>query len=299
MWFHNLQVFRIQEDWPTNATQFADSLAGAACQPCGALDMQSRGWLPPRGEPDEWLVTVNRQWLVALGIEEKLLPASIVRQYSAARIAELEAKQGFKAGKAQVREIRDQVGVDLLPRAFVRRRVIHAWIDPVNRWLAVDAASPAKADAVLEHLKLSLDGLPVKLLRTRSAPSTAMTAWLSNGEAPAGFTIDRDCELRAAGQEKAVVRYVRHALDGEEIARHIENGKLVTRLAMTWRNRISFVLTEQLQIKRLAFLDVLKEDAEQRAEQGDDLFEADFLLMSGELALLLADLTEALDGEAE
>jgi recombination associated protein RdgC len=126
-----------------------------------------------------------------------------------------------------------------------------------------------------------------------------MTGWLAGNEAPAGFTIDRDCELSAVGEDKAVVRYVRHALDGEEIGRHIAAGKAVTRLAMTWRDRISFVLTEQLQVKRLAFLDILKDEAERQVEGGGDLFEADFALMSGELAPLMADLTAALDGEAE
>jgi recombination associated protein RdgC len=163
----------------------------------------------------------------------------------------------------------------------------------------IDAASPAKAEEVLEHLKLTLDDLPLKLFRTRSAPGTAMTGWLAGQEAPAGFTIDRDCELRAAGEEKAVVRYVRHPLDGDEIGKHITAGKAVTRLALTWRDRISFVLTEQLQVKRLAFLDVLKEDAERQVEGGDDLFEANFALMSGELPQLLSDLAAALDGEAE
>ncbi len=152
---------------------------------------------------------------------------------------------------------------------------------------------------MLEHLKGTLDDLPLRLLRTRTAPGTAMTGWLAGNEAPAGFSIDRDCELSAAGEDKAVVRYVRHPLDGEEIGRHIATGKAVTRLAMTWRDRISFVLTEQLQVKRLAFLDILKEEAERQVEGGGELFEADFALMSGELAPLMADLAAALDGEAE
>jgi recombination associated protein RdgC len=232
-------------------------------------------------------------------VEQKLLPASVVRQYAQVRIAELEAQQGFKVGSRQARDIRDQITTELLPRAFVKRRLVYAWIDPINRWFVVDAASPAKAEEVLEHLKTSLDDVPLRLFRTRSAPATAMTGWLAAGEAPAGFSIDRDCELKAAGEEKAVVRYVRHDLDAEELRHHLEAGKAATRLALTWRNRISFILTEQLQVKRLAFLDILKEDAERQAEQGNDLFEADFALMSGELPQLLADLSAALDGEAE
>jgi len=299
MWFRNLQIYRLGDEWPWDAQGLTEKLAKSAFQGCGAFDMQSRGWVPPRGEEGELLVSVNRQWLIALGIEQKLLPTTVIRKYTQARIAELEARQGFKAGRAQARDLREQVTAELLPRAFVKRSLVYAWIDPVNRWLVVDAASPAKADEVLEHLKLTLEDLPLKLLRTSTAPATAMTAWVAGQNAPARFCIDRDCELRAAGLEKAVVRYVRHALDGKEIAEHIAAGKTVTRLGMTWHDRVSFVLTEQLQLKRLAFLDVLKEAAEQQAEGGDDFFEANFALMSGELAALLADLAEALDGEAE
>lgn len=299
MWFRNLQIYRLGEEWQWTAERLAERLSGGAFQGCGAFDMQSRGWVPPRGEEGELLVAVNRQWLIALGVEQKLLPAAVIRQYTQARVDELEAKQGFKAGRAQARDLREQVTAELLPRAFVKRSLIYCWVDPVNRWLVIDAASPAKAEAVLDHLKLTLDDLPLRLLRTQTAPATAMTAWLAGRDAPTGFSIDRDCELRAAGEEKAVVRYVRHALDGEEIGRHIAAGKTATRLALTWRDRVSFVLTEQLQVKRLAFLDILKEDAERRSEQGDDLFEANFALMSGELAPLLDGLVEALDGEAE
>jgi recombination associated protein RdgC len=299
MWFRNLQIYRLSDEWKWDAAGLSEKLGQAGFQACGAFDMQARGWVPPRGEEGELLLAVNRQWLLALGVEQKLLPAAVIRQYTQARIAELEAKQGFKAGRAQARDLREQVTAELLPRAFVKRRLVYVWIDPIHHWLVIDAASPAKAEEVLEHLKGTLDDLPLRLLRTRVAPGTAMTGWLAGNEAPAGFTIDRDCELSAVGEDKAVVRYVRHALDGEEIGRHIAAGKAVTRLAMTWRDRISFVLTEQLQVKRLAFLDILKDEAERQVEGGGDLFEADFALMSGELAPLMADLTAALDGEAE
>ena len=280
MWFRNLQIYRLGEDWNWTVERLADKLDKAAFQPCGGFDMQSCGWVPPRGNEGELLVSVNRQWLIALGVEHKLLPGSVIRQYTQSRLAELEAKQGFKPGRAQARDMR-------------------AWIDPVNRWLVVDAASPSKAEEVLDHLKLTLDDLPLRLLRTQTSPATAMTTWVAGQEAPSQFSIDRDCELRAPGLDKAVVRYVRHALEGKDIAAHVDDGKIATRLGMTWRDRISFVLTEQLQVKRVAFLDVLKQEAEQRTEGGDDQLEANFALMSGELAALLADLTEALGDEAE
>ncbi len=164
-------------------------------------------------------------------------------------------------------------------------------------WLCVDASSPAKAEEVIEHLRHCLDEFPLTLLHTQLSPQSAMADWLAGGDAPACFTIDRDCELKAAGEEKAAVRYVRHPLEGDEVKAHLASGKLPTRLALTWDDRISFILSEKLEIKRLAFLDLLKEEAERSAEHADEQFDADFALMTGELTRFLPVLIEALGGE--
>jgi recombination associated protein RdgC len=299
MWFRNLQVFRLTDEWDYSSDALAARLQRAAFRNCSASEMQALGWVPPRGEPGELVASVNRQQLIALGVEQKLLPGAVVRQYTEERLAQLEQSQGFKPGRRQVAEMREQVTAELLPRAFVRRRLTYGWIDPVGRWLVLDAASPAKGDEFIEHLKDTLDALPLHLVRTQLAPAAAMTAWLAEGTAPGNFSIDRDCELRAPSEERATVRYVRHSLDDAEVRNHIVAGKAATRLALTWNDRVSFVLTEQAQLKRIAFLDILKEEAGRRVDAGDDLFETNFTLMSGELSRLLVDLVAALGGEAE
>ncbi len=299
MWFRNLQIFRLTPAWEYSTEQLTEALQRGLFQGCGATDRTARGWVSPRGNEGELVFAVGRQQLIALGVEQKLLPASVVRQYADAKLQQVEAAQGYKPGRKQAQEVREQVELELLPRAFVKRGSTLVWIDPVNRWLLVDSSSSARADEVVEQLKLSLGELPLSLLKTQLAPGTAMTQWLAAGQAMGSFTIDRDCELQASAEERAAVRYVRHSLDSEEVRSHIANGKTATRLALTWNDRISFVLTEQLQIKRLAFLDILKEDAERQSENADDLFAANFTLMSGELAQLLTHLVEALGGEAE
>ncbi len=299
MWFRNLQVFRLSPAWDYAPDAFAEALGRGAFKGCGATDRSAHGWVPPRGDVGEMVLTSGEQQLIALGVESKLLPAAVVRQYADAKAATIAAAQGFKPGRKQVREIRDQVELELLPRAFVKRTLTYVWIDPAGRWLVVDAASSARADEVIEQLKASLGELPLALLRTGVAPGTAITQWLAAGEANGAFTIDRECELQSPVEERAAVRYVRHNLDSDEVRAHIAAGKAATRLALTWRDRVSFVLTEQLQIKRVAFLDLVKEEAERNTAEGDDLFIANFTLMAGELARLLGDLVDALGGEAE
>jgi len=298
MWFKNLQIYRLSAPWTFTQEQLEASLAPQAFAPCSSLDMQTQGWISPR---DNGMLThsVNRQLLLQLCSEKKLLPASVINQVSKARAAELEEQQGFKPGRKQMKEIKEQVTDELLPRAFSIRRTTSVWIDPVNNWLVVDAASPAKADEVFKVLLKSMDQLPLGTLRVQQSPVTAMTDWLAADEAPGGFTIDQDTELRATGEGKATVRYVRHTLEADDVRRHIAAGKQCTRLAMTWADRISFVLTESLTIKRVAPLDVLKENEDAMTKNDDERFDTDFALMTGELVKLIADLVRVLGGETQ
>ncbi|MFZ5462484.1 MAG: recombination-associated protein RdgC [Pseudomonadota bacterium] len=296
MWFRNLVVYRAA-GWQIPADQLEQALARQPLAACGAMDMDSRGWVAPKGEGAPLVHSAGGRMLIALGVEQKLLPASVIKQYAQKRAAEIERQQGFRPGRKQLREIRERVTEELLPRAFTRRRTTYAWIDPAGGWFAIDAANMAKADELLEMLRKTVDDLSLALVKTRLSPGGAMTGWMAAAEPPGGFTIDRDCEMLAPGEEKATVRYLRHPLEPKEIQAHIEDGKQVTKLALTWNDRISFVLHENFQVKRLAFLDLLKEQAESQAESADELFDSDFAIMSGELARFVPDLVEALGGE--
>jgi len=296
MWFKNLQIYRLTAPWTMTAEQLEASLAPHAFAPCSSLDMQSQGWVSPR-DNGMLVHTVNRQLLLQLGTEKKLLPSTVINQVSKARAAEMEEQQGFKPGRKQMKELKEQVTDELLPRAFSIQSSTRVWIDPVNGWLVVDAAGAAKADDVFKLLLKSLETLPFAALHTEQSPVTAMTDWLAADEAPGGFTVDQDTELRATGEGKATVRYVRHTLEPDDVRRHIAAGKQCTRLAMTWSDRVSFVLTESLAVKRVAPLDVLKENADSTMQNDDERFDGDFALMTGELAKLIADLVQALGGE--
>lgn len=296
MWFKNIFIYRLPTDCTITAATLQEKLALKPLQPCSGLDKQSRGWVSCRGD-DRLVHVANQQILFALGVEQKLLPATIINRFVKERIAEIEAQQGYKVGRKEKKDIKEAVTEELLPRAFAMQRATFAWIDPVNGRLIIEAASSAKADELLEQMGKTVDDLPVKLLHTELSPVAAMTDWLAGEAAPAGFTIDRELELRATGESKATVRYANHALEGEEILAHIASGKRATRLGLTWNDRISFVLTEQLQIKRLEFLDIIKEESTTLADTDEEMFDLDFTLMTGELARMLTDLTESLGGE--
>ena len=297
MWFKNLIVYRLPVPWGVSAAELEAALQRHTLQPCTAFDMQSRGWVSS-GPAQRLLHAVNGHYLIALGVEEKLLPASIIRQVALERAVQIEQDQGYPVGRRQLRELKERVADELRARALTRRRVTRAWIDPTHGWFVIDAAGAARADELVETLRDSLGSLPVRFLETTRSPQAAMAAWLMLGDAPLRFTIEQDLELQALDKTKATVRYSRHPLEGKEIQQHLSGGKHATRLGLTWGDRITFVLTDKLHLKRMQFLQIQEQPQDESSGMSpEEQFEIDFTLMSGELRELLAQLSEALGGE--
>lgn len=292
MWFRNLQAYRITSGNIT-LNSLEEALSQHVLQPCMQMEMQSRGWMVPREEQQNFVHAYGQQWLIAFGVEKKLLPASVINQHAKTRLVQIEQMQGYKPGKKQVRDIKEATIIELLPRAFAQRHKTYAWIDAIKNRLVIDTASTNKADEFVEGLIKSVHGLTLAPLETQISPSSAMTRWLSGDDLSSIFTIDRDCELQGMNDEKATVKYTHHVLDTEETARHIHAGKKVVKLAMTWNSKISFVLHDNLQLRRIAPQDILKEST----ESSEELFISDFAMMSGELSQLITDMIEALGGE--
>jgi recombination associated protein RdgC len=293
--FKNVIMYRIGPDWSASVAQMEESLDSARFVECGASQEKSIGWIEPRGEANGPLVeSVGGQLILKLMIESKALPGSVITKKAKERVAHIEATTGRKPGKKETREIKDDIKLELMPLAFSKESSVLVWIDPAAQLLVIDAGSQGRADEVVTMLVKSLAGLAVTLIDTKISPTAAMSEWLISQEPPAGFTVDRECELKAADESKAVVRYTRHPLDTDEVRQYVEQGKLPTKLALTWDSRVSFVLTEGLQLKKLAFLEVVFEGS---SAGKDDGFDADTAIATGELRKLLPDLLEALGGE--
>jgi recombination associated protein RdgC len=296
MWFKNLVIYRLPADWNWTAATLEEALARRPLQPCGPLEMRRQGWVEPTGN-GRLLHTVHQQHLLALGTDQKLLPASIIRQQTAERAREQAQSQGFPVGRRQLRDIKMRVTEELCARALTRRRVTRAWIDPAGRWLVVDAASAGKAEELIEVLRDTLGSLAVQFVDTRRTPSSAMAAWLAQGDPPGRFSVEQDLELQTADASKATIRYRRHPLDGQDVRTHLSAGKHPTQLGLTWNGRVAFVLTEKLQVKRLEFLEMARERGEGEEIDPAEQFDIDFVVMAGELGKLLEELVRALGGE--
>lgn len=292
--FRNAKVFRLEGDFAFDQMQLHERLSDRAFRSCGPLETATLGWASPLGPNAENLAhQAGGCLLIAARRQERLLPASVVAEAVAEKVAEIEQGEGRDVGRRERGRLREELLTEMLPRAFTRSRLLRAYIDPAAGWLVVDASSDKLAEELINLLRESLGSLPVKPLRATTAVDERLSAWVANNAAANGFDIEDQCELRDQGDSRGVVRCRGQDLTSPEIRAHLDSGKRVVALGLTWNERLSLVMDEDLSLKRLRFSDELIEDAlEDGTEDQQARLDAEFIIMAGELRTLLAALTD-------
>ena len=300
MWFKNLQLYRLGQSFELSPEVLDERLQADAFKGCNSMDMLTYGWAPPLGRHGQQLVhAANGYVMICARKEEKIIPAGVVRQLLEDKVTEVEAAEAREIYRREKMRMKEEIIVDLLPRALSRISNQFAYIDVRNRLLIVDSASPAKAETLIGQLRTTLGRFPATPVKTRQSLSGLMTRWLGGEHLPHDFVFGDECELRHPDPAGGIVSCKKQDLEAGEVRNHVKNGKQAVKLALQWKERLSCVLHEDLSIKRLRFDDIIKEE-EHDTEADDPIsrFDLDFSLMVLELAAFIPELLEALGGEA-
>lgn len=294
MFFRNLTFFR----FPTthDFSQLDALLPEAALKPVGPLELSSSGFISPFGRGEDVLShrIGDAIWL-SVGSENKILPGSVVNDLLAQKVAEIEDKEGRKLGGKARKRLKDDLLHELLPRAFVKSSRTDALLDLKHGFLAVDTSSRKSGEAVASEIRRAMGSFPAIPPNAEVAPRSVLTGWIAGETLPEGLSLGEECELKDAMDGGAVVKAQNQELVSDEIAKHLEAGKQVTKLALVLDDHVSFVLGEDLVVRKLKFLEGAVDQLE--STERDDLraeLDARFALLSGEVRRLFLVLETAL-----
>ncbi|ATW29032.1 recombination-associated protein RdgC [Candidatus Williamhamiltonella defendens] len=295
IWFKNLMMYQLQCPLEKDSSELEKKLANFAFIPCGPQEKVRVGWIPPMvSHKDTLSYQVNRQILLCAHKEEKMLPASVIKQELERQIEKLEAQQKRKLKKTEKASLKDHVFYDLLPRAFSRFQKTWIWIDTIHQMMILDASSTKRAEEALALLRQSLGSLAVVPFTFKHPVEFILTEWIRSDNLPSGFVLMEEAELKSTLTEGGTIRCKNQNLYSDEIALHIKSGKKVTRLALEWQESIQLILNQDLSLKRVKFLEVLREkNSHINKKEVAQCFDADFVLMTYELTELIKNMMSA------
>lgn len=295
MFFRNIQVYRMTAGWSFPTEGLEEALGTQAYAPIGLSQQLSCGWEPVAD--GQFAYKQGQNLMIQFKVESRKVPGSALKAKVKVACEQFQDQTGRKPGKKERREISDDTLLSLLPMVLPTAQQVRVWIDLANGWVVLNTGSQSLSDRIMTALVKALDKIQLQTLVLARSAGVVMTEWLAAQEGPIAFAIDRACELKANDESKAVVRYTNSTLDTDNLREHIRQGKVCTSLALTWNDRVSFVLTDQFRIKKIKFLDIIQTEREQNTADEVAVFESDFAILTGELAKMLADLVEAFGGE--
>ncbi|MEL4892090.1 recombination-associated protein RdgC [Xanthomonas protegens] len=295
MFFRNLTLFR----FPTTLDFFEVEtlLPEAQLKSVGPLEMSSRGFISPFGRDEQEALShriADFLWLT-VGGEDKILPGSVVNDLLARKVAEIEEKEGRRPGGRARKRLKDDLIHELLPRAFVKSSRTDAMLDLQHGYVAVDTSSRKTGENVMSEIRGLLGSFPALPLNAEVAPRSILTGWIAGEPLPEGLSLGEECEMKDPIEGGAVVKCQHQELRCDEIDKHLEAGKQVTKLALVLDDHVSFVLGDDLVIRKLKFLDGALDQLEHADQDGVRAeLDARFALMSAEVRRLFLLLEEAL-----
>lgn len=300
LWFRNLIFYRFTPEPGFTPEHLEEALSQHPFRPCGSQELSSLGWSRPVKEMGDMLVFASQGFmLINLLQEERILPASVVKDALADKVDSIEAEESRKVYRKEKLQLKDEVVLDLLPRSFTRRKGLHALVMPQQGWIAVDATSHKRAEELLNALREALGSLKVALPLTHLSADKVMTGWLTGEALPQGWALSDECELRDPMAEGAKISIKGQELLSEEIQAHLEAGMLAKRLAVDWQQQVELVLHEDLSLHRLRLTEEFRDQID--ADTPDDVmaaYDADIARMGLEFTRLLPEILTAMGGEA-
>lgn len=294
--FRNVRFYRLESAWPAAEDDVSQALAKAGFKPCGPLTERSSGWMPVSQDAGESLARrLNGADLIKLRSQSRVLPPAVIREELEARIEEFRNRMQEAPSPREKRRLKAETRDELLPKAMLKSDKIWGYTDLKEKVVGIDTAQASVAERFHRRLNAAIDDLNMRPLQFKKPVGDLLTG-IFLGSAPKQFGVGRECRMQEADDVGSIVRWTNFDLSDKTIRNHVANGMRLTHLAIEYDNVLACVLDENGVISKLRCLG-MDEDSE---DGGDPLarLDAEFVLVTGTLRMLLADLRKLLGGFA-
>jgi len=304
MLFKNARIYQLTGDVELPEIM-EEGMLNHPARDCQALEMKSLGWVNPvdLDNSEFYVHEVMGCMMIAMAINKKVLPAAVIRKAVDDRVAEIEKQEGRTVRRKERTQIKEEIVIDLMPRAFQQTKVVHAYIDKKRKLIVINTASAPEAEDLLSLMRESLGSFKVRPVQTNLMPSSILTHWVRRFNTPAGIYMENEVNLVEVGsdgadKEKIAIKNIN--MDNEEVTTHINAGKVVEKMRLCYQENICATLDNDMTMRRLKFLDIIQEEIfDTEADDAAARFDADMAIMTRELGQMIDDLAKSFGGLVE
>lgn len=293
LWFKNAIIYQLNNDNLLDKQTIENALKSALFSPCGNLDTTKMGWVSPYDDNnlDDFIIDMQGHLLLKIKKETKILPAPVIKQALNEKIDKQEKALSRKLSKNEKATLKDEVMIDLMPRAFSKYNYYWLWIDIENKRIIIDSSSFKLAEDILAILRKELGALALTPLSIEKPLEKIMTTWVREKLSFPPFILGDEAELKDPLEGNGIISCKNQDITSDEMLVHLDSGKWVTKLKIIDERGINFIINPDLTLKRIKFDSVILDENEDiGSDEFDKRLEADFYIMANTLSNSINDL---------
>ncbi|MWN05240.1 recombination-associated protein RdgC [Gilliamella sp. Pas-s95] len=292
LWFKNAIIYQLNNDTLLNKDAIENALKSHLFTPCGNLDTTKMGWVSPYHDnnDDAFIIDMQGHLLLRIKKETKILPTPVIKQALLEKIDKQEHALSRKLTKNEKATLKDEVMIDLMPRAFSKYNHYWLWIDTQNKRIIVDCSSFKQAEDILAILRKELGSLALTPLSIDKPLEQVMTTWVKENLNFPPFILGDQAELKDPLEGNGIINCKNQEITGDEMRVHFDSGKWVTKIKIIDERGVSFIVNNDLTFKRIKFDSIILDENEDiGSDEFDKRLEADFIIMANSLANTIND----------
>ncbi|MCX8581754.1 recombination-associated protein RdgC [Gilliamella sp. B3482] len=293
LWFRNAIIYQLNNDNLLDKQTIENALKSALFCPCGNLDTTKMGWVSPYDDNnlDDFIIDMQGHLLLRIKKETKILPAPVIKQALNEKIDKQEKALSRKISKNEKATLKDEVMIDLMPRAFSKYNYYWLWVDIGNKRIIIDCSSFKLAEDILAILRKELGALALTPLSIEKPLEKIMTTWVREKLSFPPFILGDEAELKDPLEGNGIISCKNQDITSDEMLVHLDSGKWVTKLKIIDERGINFIINPDLTLKRIKFDSVILDENEDiGSDEFDKRLEADFYIMAKTLSNSINDL---------
>ena len=292
LWFKNAIIYQLNNDTLLNKDTIEKAIKSIPFTPCGNLDTIKMGWVSPYNDnnQNDFIIDMQGHLLLRIKKESKILPAPVIKQALLEKIDKQEQALSRKLTKNEKATLKDEVMIDLMPRAFSKYNHYWLWIDTHNKRIIIDCSSFKQAEDILAILRKQLGALALTPLSIDTPLEQVMTTWVKEKLNFAPFLLGDQAELKDPLEGNGIISCKNQDITSDEMLIHFDSGKWITKIKIIDERGVNFIVNSDLTLKRIKFdSTILDENEDIGSDEFDKRLEADFIIMANLLSTTIND----------